>query len=171
MCAARHLVNNGWKVNVILADKKVSRSAMTHLDLIKSMGLDVELYTNLREETEKMIGNSEVLIDALIGYNLKGPLRSPFDKLVSVINTSGVPIISYDIPTGVDSTSGEVYPLHVKAYATLTMMLPKMAFKNLSARAEAGRIFLADIGVPSFIYDKVAKGSRPVFSRDFILEI
>jgi len=82
------------------------------------------------------------------------------------MNVSKKKIIAYDIPSGLDSTTGKCYDPCIKAFATLTLALPKKAFTNNKARSHVGKLFLGDIGIPGFLYDRVKKGSRPYFIND-----
>ncbi|MDA2936110.1 NAD(P)H-hydrate epimerase [Patescibacteria group bacterium AH-259-L05] len=165
LCAGRHLANSGYKVNFVLVSKNMSPDSVHHLQLIKKMKLSLIYYPNNKAKAKKLIQNSDIIIDALIGYNLSGAPRKDFKELVEFINQSKGKIISYDIPTGIDSTAGECFSPCIKAWITLSLALPKQAFRRKQARKACGKIFVADIGIPSFIYNKIAVHSRPSFER------
>lgn len=161
LSAARHLINNGWMVSIILLSKNISKDAKHHLNLLRKMDVPIVLYSKNKTKARSKIKYSDVLIDALIGYNLSGAPRGLFKEVIEAMNTSGKRIIAYDLPSGIDATSGKCLPPCVKASATLSLALPKLAFKK--ARKNCGRIFIADIGIPKFLYDKLFHGSRPNF--------
>jgi NAD(P)H-hydrate epimerase len=166
LSAARHLINNGWRVRILLLDREISAHAKHHLDLLEAMDGDIALYPEGRE----MIRNSDVLIDSLIGYHLDGPPRGAFKEVIELMNQSEAMIVSYDLPSGADATTGECLKPCVRAHATLTLALPKKIFAAEEGRTRSGRVFLADIGIPAFLYDRIHAGSRPSFEQG-ILEL
>ncbi|PIR74789.1 MAG: NAD(P)H-hydrate epimerase [Candidatus Magasanikbacteria bacterium CG10_big_fil_rev_8_21_14_0_10_47_10] len=165
LSAARHLVNNGWDVSALLLSREISPDAEHHLQMITMMKVPIMLYSKNKEKACRLIGISDILIDALIGYHLDGTPRGVFKEVIKLINATGKKIIAYDLPSGIDATSGECRSLCVQAYATLSLALPKRAFRIKKSRAACGRIFIADIGIPEFLYDEISSGSRPVFEH------
>lgn len=168
LCAARHLINNGYKVSVILVSNKISPDSQHHLRLLKKMKSDILLYPSNKKKCRQKIMISSILIDSLIGYHLQGAPRGLFKELIETMNSSKKRIIAYDIPSGMDSTSGKCYDPCIEAIATLTLVLPKKAFQAKSGKEYSGKLFLGDIGIPDFIYNKIKKNSRPVFKKGII---
>jgi NAD(P)H-hydrate epimerase len=68
-----------------------------------------------------------------------------------------VPVIALDVPSGIDSTTGEALGAHVSAAATLTLALPKT---GLDAAA-VGELQLADIGIPAEVYRRIGVDVPP----------
>jgi NAD(P)H-hydrate epimerase len=165
LAAARHLANHGWPVRVVLLSREMSADARHQLDLLEKMRFPLHICrTELSERAKEIIETGEVLIDALIGYRLKGSPRGIFAEAVAAINASGGRIIAYDLPTGVEASTGRCLPPCVKAEATLSLALPKMAFLSEEAKEASGKIFLADIGIPAFVYHQIhPRLSSPFF--------
>lgn len=163
LCAARHLINNGWKVTVILLAKKISDDSLHQLKLLKKMKADILLYSKAKRESLKRIKESTILIDALIGYHLQGVPRGLFKELIEAMNRSKNKIIAYDLPSGLDATTGKCLKPCIRAWATLTLALPKRAFITKEGGTASGKIFLGDIGIPDFLYNKIRQNSRPQF--------
>ena len=92
------------------------------------------------------------------------------DKAINE-NTNTAHIISYDIPSGVEATSGKCYQPHVKAHTTLTLALPKKAAQTEEGKPPHGKIFLGDIGIPALLYNQVIQDSRPNFNQNGLIEI
>ena len=67
--------------------------------------------------------------------------------LIKIANACSTPIISLDLPSGMDATDGTAPGGAVRSYCTLTLGLPKTGL-----RAYTGRLFLADIGIPPEIF-------------------
>jgi len=88
------------------------------------------------------------VVDAIIGYSLDGqPVGAPLE-LIEWANSSSTRVLSLDVPSGVDSTSGEAPGAHVEAPETLALALPKT---GLGVDA-VGSLRLADIGIPQEVY-------------------
>ena len=74
--------------------------------------------------------------------------------MINQINASGVPVISNDIPTGIEATSGHVgYPA-IEATATLTIALPKKGLSEPTAKQFVGDQYLGSIAVPPELYGR-----------------
>jgi len=168
LSAARHLANHGWDVSVILLSETISADSRHHLGLLKKMRVPTMIYENNKSKARWVIEHSTVLIDALIGYHLDGPPRGLFKEVIELMNKSGKKIIAYDLPSGIDATTGECLHPCIQARATLSLALPKRAFKVKKSTVACGKIFLADIGIPNFLYDRIHGGSRP---HSFLLSI
>ena len=91
------------------------------------------------------ISGAELIIDALYGAGLNRDF--PAD-LASKINSAGVPIISIDVPSGLDGLTGQPRGASVKADLTITFFRKKPAHLLLPGRALCGEIVVADIGIP-----------------------
>jgi NAD(P)H-hydrate epimerase len=168
LSAARHLHNYGFPVSVILVGAVNSEDAKHHLSLVEQ--LPVQIHSVQDAVAQQMIENADVIIDAMIGYNLDGPPRSPFDRVVEVVNKSEARVIAYDLPTGLDPTSGEVYKPCIDANETLSLALPKAGFKHGGADV-SGPVYVADIGIPSVHYTTIRSNSRPGFDMDGLIQL
>ena len=171
LSATRHLINHGWKVEVVLMSKELAPNAQHKFNLLRKMKAAAINYSDYREKAERAIKSSDIIIDALIGYHLKGTPRGDYAEIIKIVNSSGKRVIAYDIPTGIDATTGECHDPCIKATATLTLALPKAAFKSKEAKKDSGQIFLADIGIPSFIYNQIYPNSRPEFETGSLSKI
>jgi NAD(P)H-hydrate epimerase len=92
-----------------------------------------------------------LVIDAVIGYSLGGAPRGPARDVIEWATEHEAPVLSLDVPSGVDSTSGEAPGAHIRAATTMTLALPKT---GLDAAA-VGDLWLADIGIPAEVYRRV----------------
>jgi hydroxyethylthiazole kinase-like uncharacterized protein yjeF len=89
----------------------------------------------------------DVVIDALLGTGLKGAPRDETSRVIDEINGIGVPVLSVDIPSGVNASTGEVAGAAVRADVTVTMHGPKVGLAVAPGRFHAGEIEVADIGL------------------------
>jgi ADP-dependent NAD(P)H-hydrate dehydratase / NAD(P)H-hydrate epimerase len=89
----------------------------------------------------------DVVIDGLLGTGLKGAPRDDTAELIEQINSAGVPVVAVDIPSGVNSSTGEVAGAAVRADVTVTMHGPKVGLEIAPGRFHAGEVEAADIGL------------------------
>ncbi len=97
LVAARHLAKEA-RVTVLLArppDQFATPEARTNFERLH----DVQILAGL-DRSEEANAEADLLIDALLGIGVEGPLREPFASLVRQMNVSGKPILSIDVPSG-----------------------------------------------------------------------
>ncbi|MGD9856616.1 MAG: NAD(P)H-hydrate epimerase [Thermomicrobiales bacterium] len=117
------------------------------------------------------LGEPELIIDALIGYRLKGDPSTSIQGLIDAANDRGVPVLSLDLPSGLDATDGHISTSCIRATATLTLALPKSGLWKNGAHDVTGELYVADIGVPESAYARIGIAPGPIFARKEILRI
>jgi yjeF N-terminal region len=163
MACARHLANRDVPVSVLLdrPPADLSGAAAHQHGILAEMGVphttDVERLSSA--------GASTVVVDALIGYGLAGEVRSPAREYIDAINDAPGPVVSLDVPSGVDATTGETLGNAVRPDRTVTLALPKTGLLTGSET-----LYLADIGIPETVYERlnVAYG-YPFGDQDWIV--
>ncbi len=160
LVAARHLANAGVDVRVVVSAKEARMSpvAAHQLDIVRRLGLPI---------TSSAV-RAEIAIDALIGYGLMGPLRGPEAELVQAFGAMSGAIVSLDVPSGLDTSSGTKNKTGVYAEATLALCLPKSASFG---DERVGELYLADISVPPSLVEQVTGLPAPPFRLGSILRI
>jgi NAD(P)H-hydrate epimerase len=150
LVAARRLA--GWDVPVsVYLSRSAERyqSVIAHqLQALVNTGVSVESAGLPHTRSE----GSAVVLDCLVGYSLGGAPRGRVSDLIRWANDSDTPVISLDVPSGIDSTTGEVFDPAVVANATLMLALPKSGLASSQAANNVGDLFVADIGVPAQLY-------------------
>lgn len=97
------------------------------------------------------IEKAAVVVDALLGTGVRGPLREPIRSAVEAIGraqAAGVPVVAVDTPTAVDLSSGEPSDPAVRADLTVTFHRPKTGLLTRRGAAFAGKVLVAPIGIP-----------------------
>ena len=92
--------------------------------------------------------DSDLLIDALLGTGLTRPLSELYVHVICEINKSGVPVLSCDLPSGINADTGETMGAAVKADRTLMLGLAKLACRIYPGREYFGELKICDIGLP-----------------------
>lgn len=148
LVAARHLASLGFKVSVKLIGKEndlKSSIVVKNWEAVKNMLWHIE--TQILSDSSVINScESDVIIDALLGTGAKGFLKQPILQAVKAINESKGFKVAVDVPTGVDSDSGEVLGDAVKADLTITFHKPKLGLKK--AEKFCGEVKVAEIGIP-----------------------
>jgi NAD(P)H-hydrate epimerase len=104
-------------------------------------------------DLDTALRGTDLIIDALFGTGFRGPVRGVPAALIEAANRSGVPILAVDVPSGIDAATGAAEPPVIHAAATVTMGLPKLGLVQYPAAGFAGRLYVADIGMPETIVD------------------
>ncbi len=100
-----------------------------------------------RETSELLEGEPDVVIDALFGTGFQGEPGEDATGLIERINGAGVPVVSVDVPSGVNASTGEVPGAAVRADVTVTMHGRKVGLVVAPGRFHAGEVEVADIGL------------------------
>jgi hydroxyethylthiazole kinase-like uncharacterized protein yjeF len=145
---ARHLASYGFRIAVILAGKskditdEEARKNWLALQSLKNV-------VSLREAYDSSIIPSveaNVVVDALLGIGLKGTPRPPISQMIKRINESKAFCVAVDVPTGVNSDTGEILGEAVRADLTVTFHKVKPALEK--AEAQVGELVIKKIGLP-----------------------
>ena len=97
-------------------------------------------------ETDDPSG-ADLVVDALFGTGFRGAPRPDAARVIERMNESGAPIVSVDLPSGVDASTGEVAGAAVDADLTVTFHGLKVGLVVAPGRFRAGRVVTADIGL------------------------
>src|SRR5918994_1508029 len=89
----------------------------------------------------------DVIVDAVFGTGFRGEPRPDAAAVIERINAARVPVVSVDLPSGVDASTGEIAGAAVDADLTVTFHAPKVGLAVAPGRFRAGRVVLADIGL------------------------
>ena len=98
------------------------------------------------EETDDPSG-ADVVVDALFGTGFHGAPRADAAALIERIEASRLPVLSVDLPSGVDASTGEIGGAAVSADVTVTFHAAKVGLAVAPGRFQAGRVVVADIGL------------------------
>ncbi len=164
MVATRHLHNWGAQVHVVLAsDPDELKDVPAHQWMIwKAMQPG---------HSEFDLESSALILDALLGYGSQGDPRPPIKAWIERANASGIPVLSLDSPSGLDTTTGKPGQPCIRAEATMTLALPKSGLLAPQAKDFVGKLYLADIGVPPELYQRIGIQVESPFVRSAIVRL
>ena len=148
--AARHLLSYGLRPAIFLAGriKNVENEARINLEIL--LKLKQKIFA-IEEENLVLVKNKilkyNLIIDALLGVGLQGVVRGIYRDLIGIINTAKAPILSVDIPSGLDATTGKVLGCCVKADKTVTFVAKKRGMVVGEGPRYCGRVVVRDLGI------------------------
>ena len=148
LVAARRLAGWGANVSVHLTREPAELAGVPAVQLAALSGLGFGVASGISAAG----GETDLIIDAIIGYSLSGPPAGIAAEMITFANDSLAPVLSLDVPSGLDSTTGEPHQPTVSADATLTLALPKVGLKTEPARVHVGELYVGDIGIPAAMY-------------------
>jgi ADP-dependent NAD(P)H-hydrate dehydratase / NAD(P)H-hydrate epimerase len=92
-------------------------------------------------------GPADVAVDALFGTGFSGKPRTSAERAIAELNAGSAPVVSVDVPSGVDASTGRVEGAAVEARLTVTFHAPKVGHVVAPGRFHAGEVVVADIGL------------------------
>ena len=118
---------------------------------------------------KKMMG--EVIVDALLGIGLSGPPRGEIEELIGTANASSAPILSLDVPSGLDVDTGLAPGVVIQATTTVTFIGLKLGLMTGYGPNFVGQLVFADLGVSASVYQSVAELARLCDGGSLVNEI
>jgi NAD(P)H-hydrate epimerase len=101
-----------------------------------------------RDRLRLDLATADWIVDALFGTGLKGPLKAPFEAIISLINDAPAKTLAVDIPSGLDADNGVPLGPTVRADRTATFIAWKSGFVREAAGEWLGQVHLIDVGLP-----------------------
>jgi NAD(P)H-hydrate epimerase len=157
LAVARMLFENKYKVTVSVIPyfNNGTEDFKQNLERAKTAGI---LYEELTESVinslDKKITPGTIIIDALIGSGLNGPVKGETISIIEKINTLKNKVISIDIPSGLKAEdNAQINRKHViQATHTLTFTSPRLSFMFWENANQVGEFHVLDIGInPRYI--------------------
>ena len=146
--AARHLQARGFRVDVgLLGSVEQLRG---------DAGEMANAWQGQTADCDHLdLGTADLLIDALFGAGLTRPLDGSAATLVAGLNAAPAPILSVDVPSGLDGSTGQAQGPVISARATISFFRPKPGHLLLPGRALCGDLHIADIGIPDLVLEQL----------------
>lgn len=157
--AARVLIEHCIEVRVYLLGSAadVTGDARANLDVLRRLGVDVVEVANAADW--ELVGTSaldvDLIVDALCGTGLRGPIHGLIETVVADVNTSGVRVVSIDLPSGLSADHHNIDGPAVEARLTVALAAPKLPLVLPPAEYHVGQLVVVDIGIPDQVIDDI----------------
>ncbi len=169
LAAARYLSDWGANVSIFLPSEPLREIPAQQKRKLEQRSIETWIGKDAYQYL--IIGEGEIVVDAVLGYGLRGAPRGWPARVIETINAANLPVIALDLPSGLDGTTGQIFKPCVKATATLTLALPKTGLLYPQAKDVAGALYLADLNVPAAVYQRMGLKTGLIFSSDPILPL
>jgi NAD(P)H-hydrate epimerase len=150
---ARQLHAQGARVHVyILGDAgKFRGAALLNWEIVSRLALPIVTELSMPALQQDLAG-CDVVIDAVFGTGLTRQVSGVYGDVIALINASGTPVLSVDIPSGVHGDTGQVMGIAVQAQYTVTFGLPKIGNLLYPGYALCGKLYVSHISFPPALY-------------------
>jgi NAD(P)H-hydrate epimerase len=160
--AARELLHSGVRTTLYMLAPPEELTGDA-LDAFRMLGSEITpIVAPPPQELQRGLARHELVIDAIFGTGIRGPVGSPWAEAIEAINASGALVLAVDIPSGMPGDPAyetELGP-HVRATTTVTIGLPKLGMILDPGVRSTGNVVVADIGFPRDLLDDPAIGTN-----------
>jgi NAD(P)H-hydrate epimerase len=156
--AARLLHSRGSDVRAYLIGDRtgLSGDALFNMELLERIDVNITVLNdkNGLERLSADMSVSDLVLDGLFGTGLCRDVTGFPAAVIEAVNSSGKPVLSIDIPSGIDGRDGRIRGACIRADATVTFCLPKLGLVLNPGCLYTGRLVTADIGIPPCVIKK-----------------
>lgn len=173
IASALYLMRRGVSVRVLFAGQREKMTPDTRemeRRLIESDGA-LEDFDPDCPALSDSLRRAGVIIDAMFGIGLNSDLRGKALAAVRMINASGVPVVSADIPSGVEADTGRILGDAVKATRTVTFSMAKPGHFVEPGCTKTGELEIADIGIPGEFLEDTGGSEFAITEEDARLPV
>jgi ADP-dependent NAD(P)H-hydrate dehydratase / NAD(P)H-hydrate epimerase len=143
LVAARVLRDAGREVTVLIAGPPDELGGDARENLLRLPGAPPAQF-----DSDAPLGGSAAVLDGLLGTGFTGEPRGTVAEAIDAVNDAGIPVVSVDVPSGVDASTGVVCANAVRATVTVTFHAAKPGLWIHPGKAHAGEVRTLDIGIP-----------------------
>jgi NAD(P)H-hydrate epimerase len=166
LVAARKIYSTGGDVRVFLLgdEKELKGSAKKNLEIVSRFPIEIIPF-DTTESIKQEILQCDAIVDALFGTGLTRAVEGVYKEAIHLVNQSGKPVFSIDIPSGISGDTGQIMGEAVRADYTITFGLPKRGNMLYPGFEHCGKLFVTHISFPPSLYTRdslKAEISHPV---------
>lgn len=162
ICAARHLANRNITVDLCITQpERLKEVTAFQRKVFQSTAGTIAALQEIHP------ARIDLIIDAILGYSLHAAPHGNALRFIDWANSANVPILSLDVPSGLDATTGHAEGSAVEATYTMTLALPKTGLQP----GAAGNLFLADIGIPEDVYKRIGLSIPTLFDHRYVIPL
>lgn len=146
--AARLLQEQGFTIRLTLLG--------TREDLKGDAALAADSWSGpIASFNNEILDGASGIIDALFGAGLTRDLTGPAAEIITAINEAGLPVLSVDLPSGIDGSNGQICGIAVRATRTISFFRRKPVHVLFPGREFCGPVEIGDIGISAAVLDDI----------------
>ncbi len=161
---ARHLAAADVPVEILtfFDESEFSPDARTNFRILQRSDIPIHQLSLPHEilQLRRHLYHSSWVVDALLGTGFSGSLRAPYDTIIAEMNDSGRPILSIDLPSGLDCDLGSARSGAVQAHTTISLVALKPGFQSELGKRYAGQVIVGSIGIPHNLISCLHQGMK-----------
>ena len=138
---------------VALGSPEEGTDAAINAEICRAMNIPISGGDSLQE----LLNHPNLIVDALFGTGLEKPLEADAKAIVTQLNAADSPILSIDIPSGLDVDTGRPQGACIRADCTVTMVALKPAMLEVGSERYLGEVVVASIGTPENLLEEFAR--------------
>lgn len=169
LAMARLLENGGAHVTLFLLcqPEELAGDALTNYRILHGFGIKVHLLADEKDlqKADIALMRTDIIVDAIFGTGFKGTAGGIIGQVINLINNSGLPVVSLDLPSGLEADSGKISGPCVKAWTTITFGLPKLGLILEPGASYVGELWWGDISLPRQLVQKAGITTRLITHR------
>ena len=162
LCGAGNNAGDGYVVAALAAQKRRDVQVLYVSPVQQLTGDARKAYLYAKQEGVNILPYSTgavrhlpdgcVIVDALVGIGLSGELRGNIQDVISEVNSTGLPVLAIDVPSGLCANTGRTLGETIRAYATITFIGCKAGLLTGRAPAFTGTVYFDDLKAPRILY-------------------
>lgn len=155
---ARLAYQQNYQVNILqcVAQEQITAEALQAKHQLQKSGVNCYQVTDAQQLAQyQPLFNCDLIVDALLGIGLTGAVRDFYQTVITAINQANVPVLSLDLPSGLNADTGCEQPVAVKAQTTITFIALKQGLVTAQAANVVGTLYFADLGMAQAFQQQV----------------
>lgn len=152
LAASRHLHAWGYPLRILVAGRvdRLREESAVYARILRGLGCELRECATVEDAATlgPWLADPDVIIDALLGIGMTGVVREPLASLITRINGAGKPVVSADLPSGLNGDTGCIQGIAVRAALTVTFGLPKRGCLMADGPAHVGELVVDPITLP-----------------------
>lgn len=157
IAALAHIANMQVMVLQLGESTQLQGEAAQCFQRAKVLGVPIVEIVSPEEllEYQSLLLDSDVLIDALLGTGIQGPVRGLYASLITMVNELARPVLAVDVPSGLCPDTGQVLGKSIRADVTLTFISMKLGLMTGCGPDYVGKLYFDDLHLPISVYGLV----------------
>lgn len=157
---------NAQKILIFCGTGNNAADGLQIAEQLINVGKSVQIIKAINWQTTNDI-KGDVIIDALFGLGINREIVGIWRELVEKINLSNIPVLSVDLPSGIDPNTGQILGTAIKATFTMTFIGLKLGLFTGKAKNYTGNIKLNNLGLPLDLYNNFTPKAVRLTEKNF----